>query len=306
MMKKLLLAGLIAGSSSFVLAQTTINVRVNSALDDHEERCAGNVTQSGTLGDMIVGSDDLELGNENPTSNPQLVGLRFTNVTIPKGATIMSAYIQFAVDSATKNTDPCNLNIYAQDNANPVTFSDAALSLSGRSLAAGFITWNVSGASWGTVGSAGADQRTPELKSLLTPLIFKTGWASGNAMAFFIKGSGTREVESYEGDPTKAPELVVTYSILATGIENSDRSISVNVYPNPFKGSFSVNVDLPSASDLSISVFDLTGKLVEDKVLKQVAAGTFHYTSTSDLRPGMYFVKVKTNTGQQVVKLISE
>ena len=297
------------GSSSFIYGQTTLSVRVNSGLDDHEERISGSVSQTGTLGNMDAASDDLELGNELPTADPQLVGLRFTNITIPKFATIVSAYIQFAVDGTSKNLDPSSLSVRAEDNANPSTFSNNPFSLSTRTLAAGSISWNVSGTTWTTIASAGVDQRTPELKSLLQPLVFKSTWVSGNAMAFFIKGSGTHEVESFEGDPLLAPELVVTYSVAGSGttsVTEWDRISSVSVYPNPFKNEFNLNVEVHTPSDLSISVYDLMGKLMEEKNVAQIGIGTFSYTSNSDLTPGMYFVKVKVNNKEEVVKLISE
>ena len=50
------------------------------------------------------------------------MGLRFTNVAIPKGALVLHAYLQFQVDNTTKNTDPANIWIKAQDEANPLTF----------------------------------------------------------------------------------------------------------------------------------------------------------------------------------------
>lgn len=303
---KQIVLSLLIGSASLMLGQTTINVRVNSSLDDHEERISGAVPQSGTVGDMDSGSSDLELGNESAAADPQLVGVRFASVAIPAQATIVSAYIQFAVDATAKNTDPCVLKIYSENSANPTTFSDDPFSLSSRSLTSGFVTWTVSGSTWSVVASAGADQRTADIKSLIQPLVFKSGWASGNAMAFFIKGTGTREVESFDGDPLSAPELVVTYSVAATGIEELKNSSSVTVYPNPFKNSFKVAIELYSPSDVKISVYDLTGKLIEEKSVENVAIGTFDYISVSQLNPGMYFVKIKTNNKQEIIKLISE
>jgi hypothetical protein len=283
----------------------------NAALDDHEERTSGTVTQSGTLGDMYPASTALELGNDQPTADPVLVGLRFKNVTIPKYADIISAYIQFTVKGTSKNTDPCNLTVQAQNSANPATFSDNAFDLSARTLAAGSIAWSVSGSTWGTVGSATADQRTSDLKSLVQPLVYNSAWVAGNAMVFFIKGVGTREVESFEGDAAKAAELVVTFSTagtptLATGIIELTKSTSISVYPNPFKNSFTTSVELNNFSNVAISVYDISGKLVEEKIVADAPKGVFQYTSTAQLNKGLYFVKVKTNDTQKVIKLISE
>src|SRR6218665_245930 len=303
-MKNNLLTLIFAGSLSLAFGQTTLSVSVNSSLDDHEEWIVG-ANQSNPVGDMDAGSSDLELGEESANADPQLVGMRFTNITIPANASIINAYIQFAVDATAKNTDPCVLTVHAEDNANPATFSDNAFSLSSRSLMASNVTWNVSGSSWATVGSAGPEQRTSDIKTLVQALVNKAGWASGNAMAFYIKGTGTREVESYDGDAPKAPMLVVQYNT-ATGISELHEKLQVSAYPNPFKNSFNLSVELHTASALNVSVYDLTGKIVEEKTVENAGIGTFRYTSGKQLTPGMYFVKVQAGSKQQTIKIISE
>ncbi|NBU72074.1 MAG: hypothetical protein EBS53_11620, partial [Bacteroidetes bacterium] len=61
---------------------------------------------------MDAGSSDLELGSEAANNkDPQLVGIRFTNLAIPQGALIRDARIQFTVDAVSKNSDPSELYI---------------------------------------------------------------------------------------------------------------------------------------------------------------------------------------------------
>ena len=55
------------------------------------------------MGDVDIGSSDLELGTETPGA-PQLIGMIFRDVQIPVGATITNAYIQFHVDSDNDDT----------------------------------------------------------------------------------------------------------------------------------------------------------------------------------------------------------
>lgn len=192
-------------------AQKTLSVKITNADDDQEEWLAGS-NQTKTVGDLDGGSSDLELGNESGLNDPQMVGMRFANITIPKGALITSAYIQFTVDATSKNTDPCVLNITTEDNANPVTFNPTVkFDITSRTKSSQSVVWNVSGASWGTVGAATADQRTPNLNGLLQSLIDNNAWASGNAVAFYITGTGTREVESADGNNPGAATLVVNY-----------------------------------------------------------------------------------------------
>jgi hypothetical protein len=306
MKTKQLLALLLICGASLMQSQTTLNRRVNASLDDHEEHITGSVPQTNTLGSMDAGSSDLELGNEKVANDPQLVGVRFTSITIPANAIINSAYIQFTVDDISKNTDPCVLTIQAEDNVNPATFNDNNFCLTSRTLAAASVTWNVSGSTWSVVGSAGTDQRTADIKSLVQYLVNKSGWTPGNAMAFYIKGHGTREVESYDGDAAKAPELVIQYNSGATGIHEENMPLSANIYPNPSKGSFNVSVNILSPSDVNISIYDLNGRIVEEHSAANAAAGQFTYTSAARLNPGMYFVKVEANNMHQFVKLIAE
>lgn len=192
--------------------KTTVQIRVNSANDDLEEWIAGN-NQTKTVGALDAGSSDLELGFENTgLKDPQLVGVRFTNINVPAGVEIVNANIEFTVDATNKNTDPCNLVIKAQDDVNPLTFDpNTPFNLSTRTMSSDSITWAVSGASWGTVGSHGAEQTSPNLKSLVQSLVNKQGWNAGNSMAFFLTGTGNREVESYDGDAPKAALLTITY-----------------------------------------------------------------------------------------------
>lgn len=307
MKTKHLLAALLIGGSVFTYGQTTFSVSVNTSLDDHEEHINGSVQQTQTLGSMDPGSSDLELGNEKPAADPQLVGVRFTSLSIPAGATILNAYIQFVVDDIAKNTDPCILNVQVEDNVNPATFSDNPFSLSTRTVMPSMVTWTVSGNTWSVVGSGGADQRTPDLKTLVQAVVNKAGWASGNAMAFYIKGYGTREVESFDGDAPKAPMLVVQYSNVATSLTEQIQNTSfVNVFPNPFQGTFNMNIEVHKASDLNIELYDMTGKLIETKNVSEAGVGTYHYAPSLSLNAGLYFVKVQAGAQHQTLKVIAE
>ena len=65
---------------------TTLEVRVAASSDDAEETASGR---------MSLTSSDLELVYDG---SDQTVGIRFNGVTIPQGASIRSAYVQFQVD----------------------------------------------------------------------------------------------------------------------------------------------------------------------------------------------------------------
>jgi len=57
-------------------------------------------------------------------------------------------------------------------------------------------------------------------------LVNRSGWASGNAMAFYLTGTGTREVESYDGEPGAAAALFVTYATTAQEDSAANRALA--------------------------------------------------------------------------------
>ena len=218
MKKKTLLAFLLAaGFSGILSAQNTLQVRVNQATDDMEEYVAG-AGQTQTIGTMDAASSDLELGAADANNkDPQLIGIRFNSINLPQGAYIKKAYIEFTVDAINKNTNPCELIITAQDADNPLTFDpNVNFNVSSRAMLSDSIAWSVSGATWNTVGSHGEDQQTPDITALVQQLVDRSGWASGNAMAFFVKGTGLREVEAFDGSAPDAPLLVIEYGFKTT------------------------------------------------------------------------------------------
>jgi hypothetical protein len=54
--------------------------------------------------------------------------------------------------------------------------------------------------------------RSPDLSSIVQEIVNRPGWASGNAVALIISGSGKRVTKSYEGQSGSAPLLHVEYN----------------------------------------------------------------------------------------------
>ncbi|MFK7924426.1 MAG: Ig-like domain-containing protein, partial [Bacteroidia bacterium] len=176
----------------------SINVPIANTDDDAEENTTGIVKLSST---------DLELINES-TSTDQIVGLRFRNLSVPPGARIDSAFIQFTVDE-TLDDNPIDLTIRGESHFNSPAFANVPANLSGRSFTEAKVNW--SPASWNTVGAAGPAQRTADISSVLQEIIDLPGWQLNQAASFFVAGWGRRTAESSNG--TAAPELSIYYSI---------------------------------------------------------------------------------------------
>ena len=175
--------------------------RVSQSSDDAEERVSN--------GNMTLGTT-LQL--PRASSNNQYVGLRFQNVKVPQGATIVSATIEFEVDSTASGT--VNLTIQGENSSSPSTFTSTSNDISARPLTTASVTWN------GVPNSAvNTKLTTPNLATIVQEIVNPAGWASGNPMAFRIERSGTgtdnRNVESYDSEAAAAPLLRVTYAVSA-------------------------------------------------------------------------------------------
>jgi len=171
---------------------TTFEVSVATQDDDAEELISS--------GAIDLSSSDLELVRE---SGDQEIGMRFLGVTIPPGATITNAYVEFAVDETDSETT--NLTFWGEDTDNPGTFTSTVNDITNRTKTSASVDWN-NIAAWDTVGQL---KQTPNLKTIIQEIVDRPGWASGNAMVIIVTGTGKRVADSYSGT---APMLHVEYT----------------------------------------------------------------------------------------------
>jgi hypothetical protein len=150
--------------------------RVASDDDDVEEAVA--------TGSIDMGSSDLELAYENTgQGNPQIIGMRFAGIPVPKGATITDAWVRFQVDETKGGTQPVNLIIEGELSPNPAAFSSTVGDISSRLRTTAQVQWSVP--NWTTVGDQGPDQTTPSISSIIQEIVNQNGWAGGAIVLIF-------------------------------------------------------------------------------------------------------------------------
>jgi len=161
----------------YMLALAPVNEwRIATDDDDVEETV--------TAGGIDMGSSDLEMPYENTgQGNPQIIGVRFRGIPIPKGATITDAWVQFGVDETKGGTQPVNLIIEGELSPNPAAFSSTAGDVSSRSTTTAQVQWSVP--NWSTVGERGPDQTTPSIASIIQEIVNQDGWAGGAIVLVF-------------------------------------------------------------------------------------------------------------------------
>jgi subtilisin family serine protease len=174
--------------------------RVAAGADDAEEDEGGSVSLSSSDLEMVVDDGDR-----------QTVGVRFRGLTLPANARITGAWIQFAAEEP--QSRPASLLIQGQASLDAAAFTTSRRNLSARIRTRASVAWPLSATPW-AVGQAGTGQRTPDLAAIVQELVDQPGWASGNAMAFLVTGTGVRTAWSYDGRRALAPLLHVDYETL--------------------------------------------------------------------------------------------
>jgi hypothetical protein len=221
-------------------------IRIEDSADDSEEFTVATATNP--VGTIQLDSVDLDFIND------RMVGLRFRDVDIPPGATVLSAKIQFT--SERNRTGNVTMTIYGEDVAVAAPFSAAPFDLSTRARTTASVQWPITTA-W-AANASGNDQLTPELKDVLQEIIDRPGWGAGHPVAFlFLHAAGTaiRNSHSFDGRADVAPLLVVEYADPNSPLAKQD--LRVCMLPEDVPADAETPLDLDAlAEDCSMRVQD--------------------------------------------------
>lgn len=286
----------------FVTAQTTLEIQVGASLDDVEE-VAVSLEADAPVGSVDGGSSDLELIFDH---EPQYVGMLFRSVAIPVGAGITNAYVQFQVDAIKEGVTDATLTleVYGGKEANAADLSETDNTVSSHPKTTAVVPWSPGPSV--AEGDKGANEQTPDISAVVQEIIETPGWASGNNMLIVVAPDAAmmaqtedanREMESFDGDPTGAPTLSVTY-VEGTGISTT-KEFTYAVYPNPTQGQ--VYISNPSNENFSYEIFNINGQLVASRYN---LSGTSTELDMSSFAKGMYFVDVTSSDRVETHKLI--
>ena len=139
---------------------------------------------------------------------------RFLNVTIPVGATILSAKLKL-IASYPRSSTIVNTRLRCEKNINPITFSDK-VDFDARMWTTAFVNWDAI-AAW----TVEVEYESPDIKTCIQEVINLPSWASGNPMAVlwddFEKRSTQadftiRQAYSWDDNAAKAPKLYIEWT----------------------------------------------------------------------------------------------
>jgi PKD repeat protein len=115
----------------------------------------------------------------------------------------------------------------------------------------------------------------------------------------------TLTVQNENGTVT-APMAITTTTCLDVSVrENAALLNSMKLVPNPSNNSSRLQFNTGSSTKASVTVTDLTGKMLVNlnDLTTQAGQNTLEL-STAELASGVYFVSLSTSAGKETVKLI--
>lgn len=98
----------------------------------------------------------------------------------------------------------------------------------------------------------------------------------------------------------------VTFNLLVNvGVEEIQTLAGVNLYPNPVSQEATIDVNLNEATNVSVFVYDITGKVVANVFDGQMDAGmTTLKVDASNLEAGIYFTTIVSNKAKKTLKMV--
>jgi type IV pilus assembly protein PilY1 len=142
-----------------------------------------------------------------PLRSSSKVGLRFSGITIPQGATIRSAKLK--LKAANEPSSRGTFTIKAAKLTDIGEFSDSNKIGSITDLTSASVAWSPS--AWKT----GSTYESGELKTVIQEVVNQTGWNAGNALALIVNGSltGSSFPRAYQADygASAAASLSIVY-----------------------------------------------------------------------------------------------
>ena len=174
------------------------NVISSSGSDGYESNGVVNLTSTGVV---------ISYTNSASITNQTIAAVRFTNVVVPPGATIINAWIGFKLyqNRSENNQSPITIQINAENtgNSQPLTTIPNNISLRNPTFNTAYWLPN-----W---GNAGDSKITPSLDNVITEVIARSDWTNGNPMTFLFKYNNTNSFvfKSYDSGTANAPQLYV-------------------------------------------------------------------------------------------------
>jgi hypothetical protein len=231
MCKKLILLT----SFVLVLALAGTNVAIGDVWEGRITDDSDDTEELDPSGTPEAGSSDMEFPYEDAgMGDKQLAAMRWQDVGVPKGATILNAWLEFTVDEVEEDLH-VSVIIEGELNPNPPTFDESLpfeiANRQPRTTAQAIYEPE----HWAAIGDK---HQTSDISPVIQEIVNQDGWASGNALVLIIRDNpanpskGNRTAEADAGGTDIATLLHIEFTLGNAG------------GPNPADGAKDVSRDV--------------------------------------------------------------
>jgi hypothetical protein len=175
-----------------------VNLKVSASADDAYDYSATEFWNSTST--MRVGDN---------SGKKATMGLRFSAVSVPAGATITRAVLRVKSYQAWSNA--LHVKVSAEATDNPGSFTSASVRPSARVKTVRQVDWDPG--AW----SSGVWYDSPDLKDVVQEAVNRPGWAGGNALVLLLADDGSatsvnRLLYAYNSAAANGAELKIEYT----------------------------------------------------------------------------------------------
>ena len=138
-------------------------------------------------------------------------------------------------------------------------------------------------------------------------LWIQMAWANSNGPTYSIDFTkNATAIHITPTDQTNYKGMVLDWTPNTVGINENDNQKTFTVTPNPVSNQSSINYTIKELSDVTIGLYDVTGKLITVLFDDNQTAGNYSLSITSKgkLKPGTYFVKMNTGKTQHTERVL--
>lgn len=171
------------------------------------------------------------------------------------------------------------------------------------------VTWDVAGTDGGNVNATHVDIFFSTDGGLTYPITIGSGYPNNGSAEFYVPSVNTNKGRVMVRAADNIFYSINTKHISVTGnVGVNDFSLeNFTVFPNPSEGNFSVKFNIESSDMVSISLYDLRGRLIDQNTFNNISSSIFQHTMDySAIQSGVYFIVVENGGKKATKKLIKK
>lgn len=269
--------------------------------DDAEETNAGTMYTNSLL----------DFGYVTSSIKNQKVGLRFTNLGLPKNANILNAYVQLR--SAADSAYVISATVKAEKTANSAAFNTTTKNITNRTTTTAAVPF--ASVPWAN-NDMGTNQQLGGLQNVVQETVNQGAWTTNSPLTFIVSSppanKGGRRAYDYSAVTLwNNPYVYIEYTLpapIAPPVVNQRGQVAVVddvlVSPNPVTaGLFAVRLKEMPTENTTFSLMDMTGRLLSQSTVG-ANEGNGVLFNAQDLVPGIYLVTVSNTKGMVATKKI--